>query len=425
MPLLREPLPNRWHVFGLRESPYFQDTLGEGDHVRPLSLFVGRARELDELLATIGGQRSSRQALGGAPGVGKTTLVQAAKAHAVEAGYWATDDCIPLLPEDTTERLLGRILGAIYDAVVTRRPQADGPVLRTARQYVRAFRLGGGGLSVGTPALSVGATASAAASTPGNLLYEGPRLVRDLLAFVRATGEAHGIVLHLNNLENLGERDLANAADVLRSLRDVALMLDGLHVLLVGTDETVQNVVGRHPQIRSVFRITSLGPLPLADVEMLLARRYTYLALSSKRPPVPPVARAAVAAFYPLFRGDLRGFLKALEEGVTLLAGLSATPGTTLTTKDLAPALRERYGARARRELTAKRYAQLGQWVDGHGTVPKTQRELQRLWRLRSQASVSEALDDLIAAGWIAQAAPRGRGAGTYVLAGPARLAFG
>lgn len=420
-----ERLPNRWNLFGLCESPFFQDTLGEGDHLRPLSLFVGRERELEEVLTTIGGQRSSRQALGGPPGIGKTTLVQVAKAHAIEAGYWATDDLIPILPEETTASLLGRILGGIYDAIVTRRPQADGPALRAARHYVRAFRLGGGGLSVGTPALSLGGTASATASTPDDLLYEGPKLVRDLLTFVRGTGEVGGVVLHLNNLENLSERDLANAADVLRSLRDLALMIDGLHVLLVGTDDAIQGVVGRHPQIRSVFRVTSLAPLSLAHVETLLARRYAYLALDPARPPVPPVARKAVAALYPPFRGDLRGFLKALEEGVTVLAGLSATPGTTLTLGDLAPVLRERYAAQARRELTEKRYTQLTQWVAHDLTAPRTQRDMQRLWRLKSQGAVSDALRDLIAAGWIAVERPRASGPTTYVLAGPARLAFG
>ena len=346
-------LPNRWNLFGLRESPYFQDTLGEGEHLRPLSMFVGRERELDDLLATIGGQRSSRQALGGPPGIGKTTLVQAAKARAAEAGYWATDDLIPILPDDTTGRLLGRILGGVYDAIIARRPQADDAALRAARQYVRAFRVGGGGVSVGTPVFSVGGTASASASTPGDLLYEGPVLVRDLLGFVRGTGDAKGVVLHLNNLENLSERDLLNAADVLRSLRDVVLMLDGLHVLLVGTDEAVQGAVGRHPQIRSVFRLVSLAPLPLADVEALLGRRYAHLALEKGRRPVPPVDRAGIAALYPLFRGDLRGFLKALEEGVTLLAGLSATPGVTLTWEDLKPALRERYADRKSTRLNS------------------------------------------------------------------------
>jgi len=39
------------------------------------------------------------------------------------------------------------------------------------------------------------------------------------------------VLLHLNNLENLSEVDAERAADVLRGIRDQALLLDGLHLI--------------------------------------------------------------------------------------------------------------------------------------------------------------------------------------------------
>src|SRR5678816_2028559 len=108
-------LPNLWNLYNLRQSPYFQDTLGgEAEH-HPLSLFVGRQAELESLISAIGSGGSSRQVVGGRPGVGKTTLVQGVKAAAVGAGFWATDSLVSFYPEDTTELLLGRLLGGIYD----------------------------------------------------------------------------------------------------------------------------------------------------------------------------------------------------------------------------------------------------------------------------------------------------------------------
>jgi hypothetical protein len=89
-------LPNLWGLHNLRSSPFFQATLTPGSEVTPLTLFIGRERERDRLLRGIGGSRSSRQAVAGRPGIGKTTLVQAVKADAMEAGYWASADIIPL-----------------------------------------------------------------------------------------------------------------------------------------------------------------------------------------------------------------------------------------------------------------------------------------------------------------------------------------
>ena len=46
-------------------------------------------------------------------------------------------------------------------------------------------------------------------------------MLRDLLRYAIGEG-ASGIVLHLNNLENLSEADASRAADLLRGIRDQA-----------------------------------------------------------------------------------------------------------------------------------------------------------------------------------------------------------
>lgn len=419
-------LPNYWNLFNLQESPYFQDTLGQGGTRFPLTLFVGRSGELTRLLAGIGGASSSRQAIGGAPGIGKTTLAQLVKATAVEHGYWATNEVLPFYPDDTTQRVMGGVLGGLYDAIFTAQPHtAEHAAMQAAQQYVRAFRLTGGGASVSMFGVGGGATRSSSAVTPpGGLLTDGPRLVRELLDLALGAN-AKGIVLHLNNLENLSERDVDNAADILRSLRDPVLLQPGLHTLLVGTTEAVTAATVAHAQLRSVFTISALEPLPLEDVQELLTARYRHLRVRTNKRITPPVTPEAVAALYPLFRGDLRGLLKALEEGVNLLVGLTGNaPGTSLTDHELGPGLQRRYQALLAATVSTARLDQLTLWASSLGAdATPTQDDLKRVWKV-SQSGVSQALKDLIDAGYALVLPKHGPGPIQYTLTGASQLAF-
>jgi hypothetical protein len=420
----RRNLPNHWNLFNLLESPYFQDTLGEATAHYPLDLFVGRDAEAKLLLSGIGGASSSRQAIGGQPGVGKTTLTQLVKAVAVDNGYWATNDLLPFYPDDTAQRVMGGILAGLYDAIVTARPNAvEHVAMQHAQQYVRAFRLAGGGATVSILGVGAGGSRSTSAITPaGGVLLDGPRLVRQLLDL--AQENAKGVVLHLNNLENLSERDVENAADILRSLRDPVLLQPGLHSILVGTTEAVTAVTTSHPQLRSVFAMTIIEPLPLGDVQELLAARYKHLRQHQNRSVTPPVADAAVATLYPLFRGDLRGLLKALEEGVMMLVGIAgAQPGASLTMKELGPSLQRRYETLLVASLTAARHQQLIAWAAKLGAdATPTQDELKRVWKV-SQPGVSQALKDLAEAGCVVVLPKQGT-ATRYAFSGISRLLF-
>ncbi|MYK06785.1 MAG: ATP-binding protein, partial [Synechococcus sp. SB0670_bin_20] len=106
--------PHPWQAFNLRGSPYFQDSLSRNARNTALSLFVGRQRELRKLLIRIEGSLTgSRQAVAGRPGIGKTTLVEAVKAEAGDAGYWVAPKSIALTPEATSLDLLGQVLSGV------------------------------------------------------------------------------------------------------------------------------------------------------------------------------------------------------------------------------------------------------------------------------------------------------------------------
>mgnify|MGYP003336420329 CR=1 FL=1 len=159
-------LPNLWGLYNLRSSPYFQATLRADAEATPLRLFVGRHQERQLLLTTIGSSRSSRQAVAGRPGIGKTTLVQAVKADAGTAGYWSSAEVISLGSEGSSEELLGWLLNGAYDAVLACCPTAAGPAVEAAQKLVRSFRLRGGGFSASAFGFGAGGTRTEGISTP-------------------------------------------------------------------------------------------------------------------------------------------------------------------------------------------------------------------------------------------------------------------
>ena len=430
------PLPTAWNLYNLASSPFFQGTLERRDQSqRPLSRFVGRDEELRRLRARVhgAGRGSSRQAVAGMPGVGKTTLVQELKSQLLADGYLATDELVPVLPGDTPDQLFGRVLAALYDTILVNRPQTrDNQAMRDAQLLVRASRIGTGGVSAAAFGFGGGVTRGSTVVTPKDMLIDGPRVMRDLMALVHGS-DARGVVLHLNNLENLTESDARHAAELLRSLRDLMLLHDGLHLVLVGTTDAVQAIVQPHAQVRSIIDILPVGPLTVTEVRKLLAARAQHLRLDAKKPVIPPVDDDAVAVLYELYRGDLRGLLKALDDGVGQLIGIeglrhstrrASTPAVRpLTLDELRPALRDRYFLELQQLPERTRVEQLTRWGEAAPERAMTQKDLMRLWKL-TQGAVSTALAWFSERGFVVALPRQGTQPTEYVLSGTSRLIF-
>ena len=424
----QRPLPTPWNVYNLVQSPFFQQALESGEQTpRPLSLFVGRAIELTRLRDTIhgAGDNATVQAIAGAPGIGKTTLVQELKALALEDGYLTTDSYVAILPDDTPDGLFGRVLGALYDTVLANRPQsATNPALADAKLLVRATRLTSAGLTLPLPGIGgVGGSRGTSAVTPKDIMIDGPRVMRDVMQMVQGS-DARGVLLHLSNLENLSESDVTRAAEVLRALRDIMLLHNGLHFLIVGTTDAVSLAVNTHAQVRSIVSTLLLSPLTIDEVHRLLRARYDHLRVNPTRPAVPPVDDAAVTTLYEFFGGDLRGLLKALEDGVIPLIGLQDATPRPLGIQELRPVLQQRYAAELAALPEQTRVTQLTAWGTTAPASFQTQKSLAKLWKL-SQGPVSIALGYFVRQGYVIALPREGTRPIQYVLSGVSRLIFG
>ncbi|MBA2669435.1 MAG: ATP-binding protein [Gemmatimonadetes bacterium] len=423
---------NVWRVLNLRESPFYQDTLSPAAGAAyPIELFVGREEETNRILRSIGSLRHSRQAIQGGVGIGKTSLVQRVKAEVVKSGYLTLPEAAALGHADTTETVLLRILNYVYEAILAQGGLAVGTieVMQTARQVLHAFRTRAGGASVGWGGLgSIGISTSAGHITPsGAAPIYLPRLLRQLSDLVLEKLKRPGVVVHLNNLENLSDADSRRAAQIVRDLRDEGLMYDGLHYLFVGTESSVTAITSA-AQVRSVFTSHILRPLDAVELERLLEKRYRHLRLDRKRKVHPPVERETLHALYGLFQGDLRGTLRALETAAMDLVGLGETPSAPMTASDMRSVLLSRYHAELEQLSDSTReYLQLMSEAGdvGHGF---TQQDLMSIWGI-GQSAVSSFLSDLIRAGYVipAERVPTGgpgRPRQLYRLGGPALLVF-
>ncbi|HXC25617.1 MAG TPA: hypothetical protein VNU46_06855 [Gemmatimonadaceae bacterium] len=325
-----------WVLYHLRESPFFQEPLQGGSTPRyPLDLFVAREPEVSRYLAWIAAHRNgSRQSIRGPVGVGKSTLAHVIKARARDQfRLLSHPDAISVSTSDSTDELLVRILrytlNALFTAVTDGAADTvfkDVESVQEARRLVLQYRETtsvGGGLSI------LGFGGSGSRSTATHLPSQAmPRmLVPSLLVNLRKVAVSQlgvdGFIIHLNNLENLSDAQEQTAPLVVRDLRDL-LLEEGLHWLLVGTDDALRIIVDAQPQVRGIFPPPrSLAPLTTDDVMTILQRRYDALRVDTSQPAIPPIESEGIRTVYDLYEGDLRGTFSALDMVATELLGLS------------------------------------------------------------------------------------------------------
>lgn len=429
-------LPSPWHLYGLVASPFVPDSHDGAAEPMPVTAIVGREREVSELRRRIhdaAGDTSTIHIVAGAPGVGRSTLVRRLNGALIADGYLAAEVRVTVHPGDTLERVLGGVLGALFDTVLLHRPElAEHQEVQMARRLVLASRLGAYDAPPGSEhdtlaRLRTGRQRRSAEAAGADLLEDGPAAMGDL---VRLARDGRGIVLHLHYEEHLGEPEIGAAADVMHALRAATMGCEELHWVVTGTSETMNGVFDpeRHPG--GVIDRTDIDPLDLDALRALLRKRYELRRLAPQRPTRPPIDDEAVEHLHRLFRGDLRGVLSALHDGVSPLIGLagfadvgSGVPVRPVLWQELRPMLQARYAERLAELGGPHRRRQLTLWGTRDPAAPQTQRSLMTLWGV-TQVAVSQAMVQLIRAGYVL-ALPRRVGEPTeYVLSGVSRLMF-
>ena len=262
----------------------------------------------------------------------------------------------------------------------------------------------------------------------GGLTLPARHIIKNLLKFALDKNRFEGAILHLNNIENLNESDTVKAADLLRSVRDTGLMVDGLHLIVVGPTSAVQDVINRHRQIESVFTsVMILEQLTLSDVHKLLKNRHEALKIDSNQPFHRLIEDSIIEELYTVFCGDLRGILKSLDYGIKtlLLKNRNDTVSLLFTLDDFHPIIRElsqQESEKLERNLGDLNWERIVNWADRDLNSTQTQESLSKMWAV-SVGNVLIKIRELIAASAVEVLPKRVERKIQYLLTGSARLA--
>jgi len=412
---------NIWNPLGIQSTPFFQEALDISDTgLRPISLFVGRSGEVDEVLKRIIGGQSSRIVVAGLPGAGKTTLIQYIKAQLAKQEFAVSSEhCrVPhqLSATDLGVELLRSVVRSIRMVLPARRLKKLAG-FEEARSLVEKTQSRVWQANAAVLGTGVGGGAGQKLHRP----IFSPNQFQDALARLAAGSVAAGIpgiVVHLNSLENL-EQDPSAAATLFRDARDYFL-LPGLHVILGATLDFHGAVISKHAQVRSVFppplRLEALG---FPEVRQVLERRYAYLRIEDMEV-TRPVTWRLVEEFHRLFRGDLRGMLSALDE--TCYRVLGATSVAPLDREQVLPVLAGLYRNEFIADLTPTGLGHLERIASFAGEEFRQADVIDRLGV--SQPRASAIFADLERAQAILHVRTDGPSR-YYALTGRARIAFG
>jgi hypothetical protein len=415
-------IPNLWTAYGLRSSPYFQDPLDpiEGA-VHPIRLFVGRREAVERLLTRIASNEGSRGVIEGQAGVGKTTFIQYVKSRATQPPRSVSHARHIRVTSGMTYEGFGtevlKTVLATLTANLGERALRRKPAIVAAEKLVieREKRDWSAGVSAFGVGASIGTSSSARAPVfPPTEFHE---VLQGLIDAAKSLG-VEAILVHVDNLENLGEADLDGARQLFRDIRDY-LLVPGIHYLLAATSGFQREVLAHYPQVLSIFPdALVLEPLSPEEVISLLEKRYRYLKIPG-RPLTPPVSEEAIRDLDGSFQGDLRGMLNSLNDACEALLG--AARGRPLALERITPALAPTYRSRLERDLTPSTFAHLVAIARGAGPLFR-QTDLTKLLGITA-GRINQLFRDLEPARAIRLVATQGRSK-LYGLTGYARIAF-
>ncbi|MGI9043128.1 MAG: ATP-binding protein [Gemmatimonadaceae bacterium] len=365
-----------WTRLGFRDDPYYVEPLPVDQE--SLDLFVGREEDRRRLLSFVRETPTGKTMLQGAPGVGKTSLV-----NVVQQELFAAGERCPLLsvievPADQTREafLLTVISGVVSSldellsaeelqahAAMTRAREAVSQTVRSARDLGMSATLPGG-MGAGLQAARSPVPTTPLAPTVPTLLS----LLNGLVEVLRARGFV-GLIVPVNNLDTLTD---TQAAQFLNISRDITMgqHAPSIHWMFIAGPALFHVLETRSEYRRISESFTNnpvtLGPLAWTDVEAALERRCAYFALEPSASL--PVSMTLAREIYEAGGGELRFTMARLSRTVREFA--AAYPSERKVPDAIARALLSEWGrAQLRDALPTEGERRVLAYLQSHETI--------------------------------------------------------
>ena len=316
---------NIWARYGLKDTPYNAKALSLIGTLDISQVFFGRKNELKLLGDRIFSDNSTRTAIVGEVGTGKTTFANylrwklCRQKSLKETKFLTTVNEIKIREDWTFNKFLRETLFEIYDSSKIFKWEEEGiklNVLEIIRDNLDVFK---------KKTLEISEKEGIKFNSGGDEIKSeiSTELLQSWLykLYEEIRGYNKELVLHYNNLENLSPDRLTS---LLMSIKEI-IQIEDSHWLFLGSTE-ILSIIENIPQIHSIFNQHQiLEPLSEKEVLHILELRCKFLSGEGTKY-IKPYDEQIVSELYKKLNGNIRFIFKLLEDTTSCLCHKYSSP---------------------------------------------------------------------------------------------------
>lgn len=319
------PSENIWNIYGLKRNPFTTDAILIDEGYLPLDAFVGRENELKIIRTLFRMGDGTRLIVTGETGVGKTTLVNYARAESIKNNKFFTHLREMSVDESwNVNEFIAHTLSNLYNTIERLKVKDFSQIIKKKLSYLfDIMEIKEEGFSVGIFGNSMGYNSSKNINTPKINTELLRRLFDETIGELNRIGFKQ-IVLHYNNLENLSKEKLTK---LFIGLRDF-LQNNKVHFIFVG-GEPLPSAIYDEDKVRSIFvyGLIELKTFTFEEIKEILDKRISYLSLENMNV-LKPYKDSVLVELNKIHRGNIRDILNSLS--VAMVEILSKNPNTPI-----------------------------------------------------------------------------------------------
>jgi len=315
---------NIWARYGLKDTPYNTKALSLIGTLEIDKVFFGRKDELKLLGDRIYSNNSTRTAIVGEIGTGKTTFANylrwklCRKKTIKESKFLTTINEIKIRGDWTFNKFLRETLFEIYDSSKIFKWEEEGislEILKTIKNNLDIFKRKN--IEISESEIKLG--------------LKGDELKQDISTellqswFYKLCEEIKGynkkLILHYNNLESMSQNELGN---LFMSIKEI-IQIENTHWLFLGATDilsTIENI----SQVHSIFnQHIILKSLSEKEIFSILELRCEFLSGEGTKY-IKPYDEKIVSELYRKLNGNIRFIFKLFEDTTSYLCHKHSSP---------------------------------------------------------------------------------------------------